>query len=314
MDDIHPEIQNIVCEPIINQCEATQKFKHETSTSVFTYQSPAWRAGWAEWAERAGTTRIMRTRSMAMTDDDVRANVDMLTNSDWKVRREAVAALGKMYQAALRLHTVAIVGVLTDPIDYVRNEVVELLGKIDKAALTLHAGVIIGMLTNSDWEVRYVAFSALSSVGHAELIPTISAVVGLLADSECGVRCAAVWALGNRGHAALVSYTGAIAGLLTVPISDARCTAVELLELACSAVANILTDAVDEVQIAATDTLVWLKRTRALLHRATVRAKVQASLVCPYAFIWHEYVCERLCAQGGVWAERDRAAFEKDFI
>lgn len=34
----------------------------------------------------------------------------------------------------------------------------------------------------------------------------------------------------------------------------------------------------------------------------------------PYAICWNEFVGERLCAPGGKWAERDRAAFEDEFM
>ena len=35
--------------------------------------------------------------------------------------------------------------------------------------------------------------------------------------------------------------------------------------------------------------------------------------VYPYAIFWHAHACTQLCAPGGKWAERDRAAFEEAF-
>jgi len=32
-----------------------------------------------------------------------------------------------------------------------------------------------------------------------------------------------------------------------------------------------------------------------------------------YGLFWYEDVVEKLCAPGGVWAERDQAAFEAEF-
>jgi len=112
----------------------------------------------------------------------------------------------------------------------------------------------------------------------------------------------------------LASYTDAIAGLLTAPVWDARCKAVELLALACSAVANIITDPDLFIGRLATGALHNLKLMRARLHWATARAFVQVSLVRPYALFWYEDVVVKLCAPGGVWAERERAAFEAEFI
>ena len=37
MDDIHPEIQNIVLQPIIHRYEATQKVKNETSVGSICF-------------------------------------------------------------------------------------------------------------------------------------------------------------------------------------------------------------------------------------------------------------------------------------
>ena len=51
-------------------------------------------------------------------------------------------------------------------------------------------------------------------------------------------------------------------------------------------------------------------KVRARRHWAMVRAFVQ---VYPYALFWYEDACARLCAPGGVWAERDRAAFDDEF-
>jgi len=59
----------------------------------------------------------------------------------------------------------------------------------------------------------------------------------------------------------------------------------------------------------------WLKVTR--LKKARVRSYwVNASArmqVRPYAIFWQGYVCEKLHANGGKGAKRDRDAFEEDF-
>lgn len=61
---------------------------------------------------------------------------------------------------------------------------------------------------------------------------------------------------------------------------------------------------------------IWLEE-QAQLKTARVRsnwAKARAFVrVYPYAIFWGEHSCVQLCAPGGKWAERDRAAFEADF-
>jgi hypothetical protein len=90
--------------------------------------------------------------------------------------------------------------------------------------------------------------------------------------------------------------------------------AVESLALACGAAANMLYDTNDEVCADASAALRHLKRMRARLHWTTMRAYMHTRIVRPYAICWNEFVAERLCAPGGKWAERDRAAFEDEFI
>lgn len=51
-------------------------------------------------------------------------------------------------------------------------------------------------------------------------------------------------------------------------------------------------------------------RARALVHWKTMRFSVKTH---PYAWHWYEHICTQLCAPGGMWAERDRAAFQVDF-
>ena len=50
------------------------------------------------------------------------------------------------------------------------------------------------------------------------------------------------------------------------------------------------------------------------LYEEKVIEYLQMCIVRPYALLWLEYACKRLCAPGGKWAERDSAAFEKEFI
>ena len=53
-----------------------------------------------------------------------------------------------------------------------------------------------------------------------------------------------------------------------------------------------------------------LEKARARRNWAKVRAVVH---VYPYAMFWYAHACAQLCAPGGAWAERDRAAFDEEF-
>ena len=53
-----------------------------------------------------------------------------------------------------------------------------------------------------------------------------------------------------------------------------------------------------------------MEKARARRRWSMVRTFVQ---VYPYAIFWHAHACTQLCAPGGKWAERDRAAFEDEF-
>jgi len=246
------------------------------------------------------------------------AIVALLSHPVAMVREAAVKALGNFDQAAPMLHAGAIVSLFADPDFMVREAAVKALGNFDQAAID-YPVEIMHILTDSDPRVRHAARHAaavaLYYMGRTHLMPTAFLLTeSSLRHPVSDVRYVAVAALGNLGDAALDSYAGAIAGLIMEPVSDAHRKAVQFLALACGAVANMLTDTLLDVRDAARGTLSKLKRTRARLHWATARAYVQHKLVRPYALFWLEYICERLCAPDGKWAEADRAAFETDFI
>ena len=181
------------------------------------------------------------------------------------------------------------------------------------------AEMLSSLLADPDEDVRREALVSIRRltltryIGHA-LTSTTSAIVGLLSSPDRGVRETALKALTYLGDAALASYTGAIAGLITVPVSDARCMAVESLALACGAVANVPAEAYYHMCFVVAETLRHLKLTRVRLDCKTKLFYLQMRLVRPYALVWLEYAGKRLCTPGGMWAERDRAAFEKEFI
>jgi len=78
------------------------------------------------------------------------------------------------------------------------------------------------------------------------------------------------------------------------------------------------TDRIMDVAVALAEIVsgMWLEE-QAQLKTARIRrnwAKARAFVrVYPYAIFWGDHSCLQLCAPGGRWAERDRAAFEADF-
>ncbi len=269
----------------------------------------------AEYSVRIHAKRILADGCIEQAALTLHAGaiVRLLSHPVPDVCYAAMVTLSYLDQRTQILHAGAIVAWFADPDWMVRKAAVEATGNLNQEALNPHAYAIVGMLADDIWVVRNSAVKALDNIGHAALTSTASAIVGLLSHHVWHVRCAALEALGNLGDTALASYTGTIAGMLTDPVWDARCTTVDLLALACSAVANTITDTNGEVRDAAREALRCLKRMRARLHWATARAYVHMRLVRPYALCWNEYVGERLCAPGGKWRERDRAAFEDEF-
>jgi len=195
----------------------------------------------------------------------------------------------------------------------------------------VHADAIAGMLTDPVVHVRYSALLTIGRFEQAALTLTAGAIVGVLADTDASVRTEAMMTLRRLRRldpAALKFHAGAIAGeWLFDMLADAswgkRYEALYFLDMACEAmlapdelarafqvVTNMLTDDQYDVRNQAINTLRNLKRKRARLHWATARVY----RVRWYGHCWYECALEKLCAPGGKWAERDRAAFEAEFI
>ena len=246
------------------------------------------------------------------------------------VRDSALVTLGKLDKAALALDAGAIVDMFMDSDAGVRYAAMRALGRFEPAMLASHTGAIVDMFVDSDAGVRYEAIRALGKVEPTMLTSHVGAIVGLLEDTEIYVTSMAVRALVGFDQAALASHAGAIAHdvlcMLTNPNVIVRYDALRLSESVAlgmltpdvfarmrSAVAHMLTDTEWGMRIAAEWALFGLKTHKARAHWAIARAFVQVYRVRPYALFWHAYAGEILCAPGGKWAERDRAAFEAEF-
>lgn len=184
--------------------------------------------------------------------------------------------------------------------------------------------LVLGWLDDEDWKVRSFGVRMLS---HGPVVH-VATIVGMLTDPSPHLRRDALAALREHDRAAtLASHAGAIAGMFTDSFAGVRYDALRMFssdamgmpapDVVISAfrvVTGMLTDEDIYVRRAATKTLITVKRMRARVNWASARAYVHMRLVRPYALFWHEYVGERMCAPGGKWAERDRAAFEYEFL
>ena len=183
------------------------------------------------------------------------------------------------------------------------------LNELDQEALSR---AIIDMFSHADARVRHAAVAALFKLDKygTWLLP--------MTEVESG----------NIKASVLASHAGLIVSMLTHKDANhahRRCRALDLiryaapamhkpavLELVFTAVKNtMLTDGHRGLRCEASERLTSLKP---LYNWTKVRAHVQdVYLVRPYAFFWYEHACEKMCAPGGQWANRDRAAFETEF-
>ena len=180
------------------------------------------------------------------------------------------------------------------------------------------------MLTNRD---RWVSDEANVLSEDAALTPRANAIVNMFTHPDGWVRLEAVMAFGDLDDAARTSNAGALLGLLTDSDEDVRYVAVclfaskwalgmltpRVITVARSAITNLLNDANYSVRDEARYALDNTKKKLVRFHWETARAFVHVYVVRPYALFWYEYTGKQLCAPGGKWAERDRAAFEADF-
>ena len=249
--------------------------------------------------------------------------VGMFRDRETLVRQAAVKALGKLDATEIAPHAGAIVGMLCDADVTVHYDAMLAFRKLGEEALTSHATAIVCILADPDWVTRRVALEALSKMKPVALAPHVGAIVVLVHDTHSLVRAAAMKVLFILDKTALALHAVTIVGMLTDSRTEIRRCALlllessstgvstsELLALAILAVTNMLTDTEFVlVHHSVISTLHRLKRKRAQLHWVTARV-YRARW---YVRFWYEFVVERLCAPGGAWAERDRAAFEDEF-
>jgi HEAT repeat protein len=260
----------------------------------------------------------------------VRVLVGMLRDQGDCVRRRAMKALGNLDSAELTPHADAIIFGLLAADGDVMHEGMVLLCKLDKEALTPNASAMVCALTSrnsaspaSPKDVKPAVLARVYAIrsllhGHKldireramrvffvleeEMISFhVKGIVKMLTDSEWLVRDCAIEVIESNTNA----VTAEVLSLVISAVSDMLRTGTILRH---GVVSFSVTSALSCSVISA---LLRLKRKLAQMHWAT--ARVYSPLVRSYGRFWYEEACKSLCAPGGKWAERDRAAFEAEF-
>jgi hypothetical protein len=138
------------------------------------------------------------------------------------------------------------------------------------------------------------------------------------------VRRGALGALKKAGKDTLTVYAGTIASFLTDPElciaaldvfyrSEFGKLTLALIKLVRSGLTNMLDNESIHVRIKADIVLESMKKKLVHYLWETARAFVDEYRVRPYVLFWYEYVGKPLCAPGGKWEARDRAAYQNEF-
>lgn len=148
-----------------------------------------------------------------------------LADSDSKVSREAVLALGRIGgpEAAG-----AAAEILRSPDVIIRRNAAAALKLIGKPSSELVAKATSAVLQDSNSDVRRSAARVLCSLGDSALPYQAQAQVALFEDTDPAVRCAAVRALGHLGEQA-TPYAQVLAEKLKDPEKEVRLAAVDSL-------------------------------------------------------------------------------------
>lgn len=206
-------------------------------------------------------------------------------------------------------------------------ELVCALQKLEPAARQEHAGAIVAMITDDDWAVTAQAWTLSKRLGEAALTSCTGAIVDMLTHPDQRMRLSAVILFGRLEPDTLNLHAGTLIGLLNDSSRSVRYHATclfsseykldmltpTLIASARNAITNLLDDENYRTRREAEYALVNLKKKLVEYYWATARAFVDKYRIRPYALFWHEDACKSLCAPGGKWAVRDRAAFEAEF-
>uniref|UniRef100_A0A7S1F8A6 Fungal lipase-type domain-containing protein n=1 Tax=Noctiluca scintillans TaxID=2966 RepID=A0A7S1F8A6_NOCSC len=136
--------------------------------------------------------------------------VRRLRDTDWCVRRGALAGLGKLDGEVLALHAEEIAVSLGDHDTDVRRSAIEVLGRLAPSVLENRAEAIAQRLGDSVWSVRRAAVEVLGMLEPSMLASYADAIVRCFRDVNSAVHCTAVKALSRLEPTALAKHADLI--------------------------------------------------------------------------------------------------------
>ena len=158
----------------------------------------------SEWIVRRAalaTLRKLEPTMLAQYADAVIAGLDRT-----ETRIDALQTLGNLEPATLAQYAGFVIARLEDEDVHVRSEALDTLGKLEPTVLAQHAGVVIARFEDSDGALRLNSMQTLGKLEPRVLAQYASAVVARLADRHPLVRRAALATLGKLEPATLALH------------------------------------------------------------------------------------------------------------
>ena len=146
----------------------------------------------SDWRVRCNALKALGSLEPAALAQHAGAMVARLEDSQSNVREVALKALAKLEPAALAQHADAVVARLEDSVDGVRGEALSTLSKLEPMTLAQHAGGVVARLEDSHWQVRKMALETMAKLEQTTLAQHAGAVVARLKDSDWRVRVRAL--------------------------------------------------------------------------------------------------------------------------
>ena len=148
----------------------------------------------------------------------------------WRVRHDAMKALGRLEPETLAQHADAVLVGLDDSDSGVRAAALKAMGKLEPVTLAQYADSVVARLEGPFGHVRKVALNTLAKLEPATLAQHAGAVVARLEDS-LSERLAALETLAKVEPMTLAQHAGTVVARLEDPSSQVRAMACYTLQM-----------------------------------------------------------------------------------
>ena len=148
----------------------------------------------------------------------------------WRVRHDAMKALGRLEPETLAQHADAVLVGLDDSDSGVRAAALKAMGKLEPVTLAQYADSVVARLEDPFGHVRKVALNTLAKLEPATLAQHAGAVVARLEDS-LSERLAALETLAKVEPMTLAQHAGTVVARLEDPSSQVRAMACYTLQM-----------------------------------------------------------------------------------